>query len=418
MGRSSPRIASAGQRESGTLCAHCGQEIHLGDPVAVCRDCGAVNDQSCWERADGCGAYECREPAAAHAAAARAITITRDELAAAELPPPAPSWKSAPDPPPPPPRWNRAAIWAFIIALLGVPLFGIVTGLIAVVLGCIALVLHAPRRRGAALAVMAVVLGVFDVIGWAIGLSYYMGGNMGVVSLAELAMDPDSLKELPERLSRAMRANVLIQSDFGLGRAGIGSGVILKMHDGSAYIVTNRHVVDGSYHDNAPPVDVKSLAPLNVTTVGQATVPASVEWIAPNGVDLAIISAPMTLDDGEAREARWNAAAAPHIGDPVFAVGNPEGLGWTHSAGSVSQFRRRTAGAYTYRVLQSTAAINPGSSGGGLYNNDGELIGINTLTSDKRIAEGLSFSIALPALLELAPDRFDLQDANVKDDEK
>jgi serine protease Do len=110
------------------------------------------------------------------------------------------------------------------------------------------------------------------------------------------------------------------------------------------------------------------------------------------------------------REAHWDRAVVPHIGDPVFAVGNPHGLGWTHTAGDISQVRRRTQDGYQFRVLQTTAAINPGSSGGGLYDAEGRLIGINTLTGDKRFAEGLGFSIALPTLLDLVPDAFGLPD--------
>ena len=67
---------------------------------------------------------------------------------------------------------------------------------------------------------------------------------------------------------------------------------------------------------------------------------------------------------------------------------------------------------YNFRLLQTTAAINPGNSGGGLYDADGRLIGINTMTSDKRFAEGLGFSISLPTLLELVPERLDLPGRN------
>ncbi len=47
--------------------------------------------------------------------------------------------------------------------------------------------------------------------------------------------------------------------------------------------------------------------------------------------------------------------------------------------------------------------MNPGNSGGGLYDKSGTLIGINTWTNDKRSSEGLGFAIALDSLLELDP---------------
>jgi serine protease Do len=157
------------------------------------------------------------------------------------------------------------------------------------------------------------------------------------------------------------------------------------------------------------------MATISVVTVGQSIVPGSVEWVAPHGVDLAILAVPLLGAVDEVQEALWNDKESPHIGDAVFAVGNPHGLGWTHSAGSVSQIRRRVKDDFGFRVLQSTAAINPGNSGGGLYDADGRLIGINTMTGDKRVAEGLGFAIAFPTLLELLPESIDLPAANRKD---
>jgi serine protease Do len=192
--------------------------------------------------------------------------------------------------------------------------------------------------------------------------------------------------------------------------------VILKVRDGSAYVVTNRHVVDHSFSegpgDAAAPADLNNMATLSVLTVAQTRSPGVVEWVAPHGVDLAIVSMPLLGAAQQVREAWWDAKKTPHIGDQVFAVGNPHGLGWTHSAGSISQIRDRTKGNYEFRVLQTTAAINPGNSGGGLYDADGRLVGINTMTGDKRVAEGLSFSIAFPTLLDLIPEKFKVEAAN------
>ena len=49
-------------------------------------------------------------------------------------------------------------------------------------------------------------------------------------------------------------------------------------------------------------------------------------------------------------------------------------------------------------MIQTDAALNPGNSGGGLYDKSGTLIGINTWTNDKRFSEGLGFAIALDSL--------------------
>ena len=413
MTSSNPRTLVAGEREAGTLCLSCGKEIVFGEPTSICRGCGGVHHAACWDENAGCGAYECSADTKASAdRTAPSITISREELAAAE-PLPTPSRDRAdvaasPASEPRRRRWNRGAVAAFIVALLGIPLFGLVTGLIAIVVACVALAGHSQSRRGLGLAVAAIVIGLFDVIGWAIGISAYFGNPHAAVAIDELTIDPASLDELPARIARAMRANVVVQSAAGLGRQSIGSGVILRIRDGYAQIVTNRHTVELAYTGSAQPApaNLDSLDQVRVITVGQIPVPAKVEWIAPHGVDLAIISAPVVSDD--VQEAYWDRDTAPHIGDEVFAVGNPHGLGWTHSAGDISQIRRQRMGDYNFRVLQTTAAINPGNSGGGLYDAEGRLIGINTLTGDKRFAEGLGFSIALPTLLELAPARLAL----------
>jgi S1-C subfamily serine protease len=413
-----PKLLQAGEREAGALCAHCSRELQLNEPIALCTRCGAVHHEACWEAGGGCGAYQCaRSGAFAKPRPIETISISHSELAAATPLPPPVQHRTYEPTPEPPPRWNRIALWAFGVAIAGIPLFGLVTGLAAIVLACIALVAHTANRKGMPLAVAAIFIGMIDVVGWSFALfKYYGGAATGIVAMSEFSIDPESLSELPDRFSRAMRANVLIQSNFGLGRQGLGSGVILKIQDGSAYIVTNRHVIDEDFSENAASnaaaPNLAEMAELNVMTVEQTFGPASVEWVAPHGVDLAIIAMPLIGAVDQLREAVWNGDEAPHIGDAVFAVGNPHGLGWTHSSGSISQIRRRSQGAFDFRVLQSTAPINPGNSGGGLYDAEGRLIGINTMTGDKRVAEGLGFAISFPTLLELVPEKFGLQRVN------
>ncbi len=255
-------------------------------------------------------------------------------------------------------------------------------------------------------------IGLFDVVGWAGFMATYWGTPTTAVSFSDLPVDPGSLEDLPESIARAMRANVLLQVSQGLGRGGIGSGVVLKIRNGSALIVTNRHVVDSSFSDSTTkiPADPSSLAEVMVTAFNQATALGAIEWIAPYGIDLAIISVPVAKID--VVEAHWNNALTPQIGDSVFAIGNPHGLGWTHTSGSLSQMRRQTRGVKNFKILQTSAAINPGNSGGGLYDEQGNLIGINTMTGHKRVAEGLGFSIALPILMELVPERLQILGRN------
>ncbi|MCA9137069.1 MAG: trypsin-like peptidase domain-containing protein [Planctomycetales bacterium] len=411
-----PRTVYASDRECDVPCAHCGLELQRGDKTSICRSCGSLHHESCWERSGGCASYECSGGRrTASTGTGNAMKISANDLAAAvPLPVARDPWADDHSPQslqPTKKPWNRTAAWAFFVALLGIPLFGLVTGLAAITLGCIALVLHTYNRRGMALAVLAILIGIADVLGWAVGL-YYFSGNHGqvIVSLDDFMIDPESLEQLPEPIGRAMRANVLIQSQSGIGLlgTGLGSGVILKTDGDTALIVTNRHVIDPGYATSSvTQTKAEEIgSTVFVTALGQPETPSQVVWVAPHGVDLALISA--RISSTEIRSAHWQKELRSKIGDPVFAVGNPHGLGWTHTAGDISQLRRQSRGTFEYRVIQTTAAINSGNSGGGLYDAAGMLLGINTWTQDKRFAEGLGFSIAFATLLDLIPDRFEL----------
>ncbi|MEQ9379312.1 MAG: trypsin-like peptidase domain-containing protein [Pirellulales bacterium] len=413
-----PRTVYAGEREKGVPCAQCGLELQRGEKTAICQACGGVHHESCWEHQGGCGAYECSSgKTRATLRHPPSLTITNDDLSSAvPLPVARKTWDAEPagDAPEIRKPWNRIALWSFVVSLLGIPLFGLLTGIVAMVLGCIALVLHTANRRGAGLAVIAIVLGLGDMLGWAAGLYYFLGNETHIaVSLDDFLVAPESLEGVPDHINRAMRANVLIQSNSGLFNSGaaIGSGVILKMNDGKALIATNRHVVDSEYTDYDDGSNEEEIgSTVLVKVLGQPETPGKVLWIAPHGVDLALVSA--EVDSAEVQEAHWRHDTKLQIGDPVFAVGNPHGLGWSHTAGDISHLRHTTRGTFSYRVIQTSAAINPGNSGGGLYDAAGTLIGINTWTHDKRFAEGLGFSIAFNTLLDLIPEDFELGQNN------
>ena len=319
--------------------------------------------------------------------------------------------------------WNGVAVWAAIVAGLGtlmalaiavfvaeqsgLAVFGSVVGLGAVVLGCAALARPARSRlRGTGLAVGGIVVGIADVAGCLLVLSLHL--NPMEARFDEITFEPDvaSLDRLPAAIQRAMKANVLVEGRTGwrgLGGQSIGSGVILTISDGKAYIVTNRHVVDPGFTEGAARARGSSAAgALTIKLVGQSPRPASVEWVAPDGIDLAVASVSVNSDDAQAAE--WVRDSEAKIGDEVFAVGNPHGLGWTHTTGAISQFRQQNTRGRTIRVIQTNAAINPGNSGGGLYDKEGRLVGITTWTQDKRVAEGLSFAIAFETLLKLNPE--------------
>ncbi len=163
---------------------------------------------------------------------------------------------------------------------------------------------------------------------------------------------------------------------------GAGSGVIFT-NDG--YIVTNNHVIDNS---NA----------IEVTLKNGESYPA--ELIATDSkTDLAVIKIkasnliPAILGDSDALI----------VGEDAIAIGNPLGeLGGTVTNGIISALDREvTVDGKKMNLLQTNAAVNPGNSGGGLFNRNGELIGIVSAKSSGTDIEGIGFAIPVNDVKEV-----------------
>jgi S1-C subfamily serine protease len=146
---------------------------------------------------------------------------------------------------------------------------------------------------------------------------------------------------------------------------GLGSGVVLP----SGEIITNYHVVNEGVR----------------YTVGRGKhiVPATLKAGDPDK-DLCLLHAPGLV----AEPARLGRADRLKVGDTVYAVGAPQGLELSLSEGIISQLR----GGGPHPIIQTTVAISPGSSGGGLFNAKGELVGITTF----QLKDGQSLNFALP----------------------
>ncbi len=397
----------AGPRQAGARCPYCDVAVTIKDPVVVCPDCGAVHHRSCWDVHAGCGSYSCK-PARreVHNDPGERLVITAEDLQGAV---PTPSrLRAAPNasfrpPPSVPPRINRLAIASLITAVVGIPVFGIATGFAAIVLASLALSrIQVSRQRGLGLAVGGLLLGIGDVVGWIALLTYALSGP-GELLLPEGAEPGLSSADVTPKIYQAMQANVVIDRGVGWGGTASGSGVILDISNGAALIVTNRHMVDPGFTAGPahPDLDQLNKGGLTVKLLHGPRRPGRVTWVAPDGIDLAILR--VVVSPGEAQAAQWEPRRPLRVGDAVFAIGNPHRLSWTHTQGVVSQFRTLTQNGRTIRLIQTQTAINPGNSGGGLYDNESYLIGINTWTSDKRSSEGLSFAIMFDSLLTLDP---------------
>lgn len=226
-----------------------------------------------------------------------------------------------------------------------------------------------------------------------------------VAATTPLAVPAALLAAQPEPVARALRANVLLERDEGADRAPtVAAGVILRLRDGTATIVTAQHAVDPRFTGRVP-AKAGTLPGITVTSIGGVHAHATIEWLAPHGVDLAIVSA--RLPDAEARAAaRADDAPLPEPGAPVFTVGNPPGAGWTRVNGTVKQQRDARQDGFAFTMLWSDLVVQPGFSGGGLYDVQGRLVAIDSTRgaiSTGLRGRALLLSTALRALVDLAP---------------
>ena len=166
---------------------------------------------------------------------------------------------------------------------------------------------------------------------------------------------------------------------------GAGSGVILS-EDG--YIVTNHHVIDGA---NTIKVRLSN---------GQAY--TAVLTGTDEKTDLAVLKINMS----GLPAAKLADSSTVRVGDFVIAIGNPLGeLGGTVTEGIISaKDREVTIDGETMTLLQTSAAVNPGNSGGGLFNLDGELVGVVNAKSSGDDIEGLAFAIPANTVKEITQE--------------
>jgi len=155
-------------------------------------------------------------------------------------------------------------------------------------------------------------------------------------------------------------------------RQGLGSGFIMSK-DG--YVVTNNHVIDKA-------------SDVEVILQNGDKYEAKIVGKDPK-TDLAVLK---FEPDQEIQEVHFGDSDNLRIGDWVIAIGNPFGLGYTVTAGIVSAKGRSLGfGAYD-DFIQTDASLNPGSSGGPLFNLKGEVVGVNTAI----VARGQGIGFAIP----------------------
>lgn len=185
--------------------------------------------------------------------------------------------------------------------------------------------------------------------------------------------------ETPQGIAKlAVNASVEIVACPGTEKARYGSGFYV----GHELVATCAHLVDGCIS-------------LLLTTLDDGNVHRDVSTIAIDRVaDVALLWVrcnhlphfPLSLSHSSTVE----------VGDTIYVVGNPIGYDATFSPGMISAIR--TNG--NHLILQITAPVSPGSSGGAILNQKGTVVGI--VTSTRTGAQNLNFGAAIDSLCALA----------------
>lgn len=176
---------------------------------------------------------------------------------------------------------------------------------------------------------------------------------------------------------------------------GAGSGVIIKSfsehgseYGKGTYIITNNHVISGASNIKVT---------LRNGSAYAATLVATDEK-----TDIAVIH----IDEVGLSEAEIGSSSSLLAGETVVVIGNPLGsLGGSVSSGIISSTERNIEiDGNIMKLLQTTAAVNPGNSGGAMFDLEGRLVGIvNAKYSDEEI-EGIGFAIPIDTAVAVADD--------------
>jgi hypothetical protein len=184
---------------------------------------------------------------------------------------------------------------------------------------------------------------------------------------AALVVSTPAMAKTPSQVFEEVSASVVVVEAYDARgtQIGQGSGVIIAPGE----VATNCHVLK-----DADRLQVRH---------GQVRHSALVRLSDADRDLCQIIAAGLT-----ARPAAIGATKVLKVGSRVYAVGAPRGLELTLSEGIVSGLREVAGG----RFIQTTAPISPGSSGGGLFDENGALVGLTTFY----VSEGQNLNFALP----------------------
>lgn len=171
--------------------------------------------------------------------------------------------------------------------------------------------------------------------------------------------------------------------DYIINKNGVGSGIVITS-DG--YIATNSHVID----------DDKNTGVMITLTSGEQYLGTII------GIDKKTDLAVIKINADDLTPAVFADSDALYVGQDAYAIGNPGGAKYSNSLtkGTISALNRVLSDGYV-KYIQTDAAINPGNSGGALIDDQGSVIGMNTVKIVGTNYEGMGFAIPSDQVIEV-----------------
>lgn len=160
---------------------------------------------------------------------------------------------------------------------------------------------------------------------------------------------------------------------------GLGTGVVI----GGDLIITNHHVIDGADVVNVYVYDENDTTKYKAKILGVDPI-----------TDIAVLKfkdkLPKTITS-----VTWS--DGPKVGDDIYSIGHPQGMSWTVSKGIIGNPKRWPSTPWQ-TMIQHDSLIMPGNSGGGIFDEEGHLVGINTIivqSQDKTNTQAWSLAVTL-----------------------
>ena len=219
-------------------------------------------------------------------------------------------------------------------------------------------------------------------------LLYTESSNTNEMSISDVvAAVEDSVVAITVEIENT---TTYMYSNYSYTSEAKGSGVIISP-DG--YIVTNNHVIEGA---TAVYVTLANGESYDATIIG-----------SDDFTDLGLIK----IEATGLTAAQFGNSDEIRKGDTAIIIGNPLGyLDGSVSSGIISATGRTldfSDGTTLHNLIQTDAAVNPGNSGGGLFDSHGALVGIVCAKSSSTEVEGLGFAIPVSTVRTVVQDLVD-----------